>query len=331
MIRPTTTIVAIEACTMTNGWCSPPFGMRIMPTTDETRSWGSGRSGGSPRPRGGARPTTGTTGVRRGKITHLTGDNILAGIFVHRLLALAGVALIVWSLPRLAGRCGVAPVSALWLGAANPLLLFHLVAGVHNEALMLGLMLAGVELALRGVYSGTSNGPIPPARVAASIAAGTALIALSATIKLPSLLALGFVGDEGDDPQEQSAVELGSGQTTRWPVRPDPADCESSEPQPREDDQRCAGHRHSQGRAGHPRRQPECAYTLDGVLEHRLCACPEGADRHEYSAGGTEQSYPLQVGRFGLVEPATFGLVILQDHSVVHLRTWGLKPESSSE
>ena len=65
---------------------------------------------------------------------------------LHRLLALAGVALIVWALPRLARRCGVSPVSALWLGAANPLLIFHLVAGIHNEALMLGLMLAGIEI-----------------------------------------------------------------------------------------------------------------------------------------------------------------------------------------
>ena len=40
-------------------------------------------------------------------------------------------------------RCG-------WV-AANPLLFMHLVAGIHNEALMLGLMLAGTEFALRGI------------------------------------------------------------------------------------------------------------------------------------------------------------------------------------
>lgn len=125
------------------------------------------------------------------KIAALTGDNIVAGIFVHRLFALVGVALIVWALPRLARRCGVASVSALWLGAANPLLLFHLVAGVHNEALMLGVMLTGVELALRGVCA---DGNSTRGRAVAWIAAGTALIALSAMIKLPSLLALGFVG-----------------------------------------------------------------------------------------------------------------------------------------
>ncbi|MEE2032917.1 polyprenol phosphomannose-dependent alpha 1,6 mannosyltransferase MptB, partial [Rhodococcus chondri] len=128
------------------------------------------------------------------KVASVTGDNIVAGIFVHRLLALVGVALIVWALPRLARRCGVASVSALWLGAANPLLLLHLVAGIHNEALMLGLMLAGVELALRGVHIDTSDGRPHRLRAAAWLATGTAVIALSSMIKVPSLLALGFVG-----------------------------------------------------------------------------------------------------------------------------------------
>ncbi|WP_089242654.1 polyprenol phosphomannose-dependent alpha 1,6 mannosyltransferase MptB [Rhodococcoides kyotonense] len=123
-------------------------------------------------------------------ITWLTGENIVAGIFLHRLLALVGVALIVWALPRLARRCGVAAVSALWLGAANPLLLFHLVAGIHNEALMIGLMLAGTELALRAVESRT---PIRTTTMLLLIS-GAALIALSSTVKIPSLLALGFVG-----------------------------------------------------------------------------------------------------------------------------------------
>ncbi|WP_305095222.1 polyprenol phosphomannose-dependent alpha 1,6 mannosyltransferase MptB [Prescottella sp. R16] len=123
-------------------------------------------------------------------ITWLTGDNIVAGIFLHRLLALAGVGLIVWALPRLARRCGVSAVSALWLGAANPLVLFHLVAGIHNEALMIGLMLAGVELALRAIEG---DDPVR-GRGFALLLAGATLIALSSTIKIPSLLALGFVG-----------------------------------------------------------------------------------------------------------------------------------------
>ncbi|WP_338892408.1 polyprenol phosphomannose-dependent alpha 1,6 mannosyltransferase MptB [Rhodococcus sovatensis] len=123
-------------------------------------------------------------------ITWLTGENIVAGIFFHRLLALAGVALIVWALPRLARRCGVASVSALWLGAANPLLLFHLVAGIHNEALMIGLMLAGTELGLRAIGSAKALHGKP----LLLLIAGAGLIALSSTVKIPSLLALGFVG-----------------------------------------------------------------------------------------------------------------------------------------
>lgn len=133
--------------------------------------------------------------VGRG-IAHLTGDNIIAGVWVHRLLALAGVALIVWALPRLSVRCGVAPVSALWLGAANPLVLFHLVGGVHNDALMLGLMLAGLEFALRAIH-GDANSPVRPpldGRGYVLLIGGAVAISLSSSIKITSIIALGFVG-----------------------------------------------------------------------------------------------------------------------------------------
>ena len=92
-------------------------------------------------------------------ISALTGENIVAAVLCHRLVVLIGVGLIVWATPRLARRCGVAEVSALWLGAANPLLIMHLVAGIHNEALMLGLMLAGAEFALRGIDSAAIAAP----------------------------------------------------------------------------------------------------------------------------------------------------------------------------
>ncbi|MBA4856164.1 polyprenol phosphomannose-dependent alpha 1,6 mannosyltransferase MptB [Nocardia farcinica] len=127
--------------------------------------------------------------VGRG-IAELTGDNIILGVWVHRVLALAGVALIVWALPRLSVRCGVAPVSALWLGAANPLVLFHLVGGVHNDALMIGLMLAGVEFALRAI----EDSPVFDARAYTLLIGGSLLIALSSSIKITSLIAMGFVG-----------------------------------------------------------------------------------------------------------------------------------------
>lgn len=130
-------------------------------------------------------------------ISAITGENIVAAVLCHRLVELLGVALIVWATPRLARRCGVAEVSALWLGAANPLLIMHLVAGVHNEALMLGLMLAGAEFALRGIDAPrllpSSWRMAPGWEPLGMLAAGAVLIVLSSQVKLPSLLALGFV------------------------------------------------------------------------------------------------------------------------------------------
>src|SRR5690242_18603071 len=131
-------------------------------------------------------------------ISALTGENIVEAVLCHRLVVLLGVALIVWATPRLARRCGVAEVSALWLGATNPLLFMHLIAGIHNEALMLGLMLAGTEFALRGVSAfprGTAMGTTERHRwyAPAMLLAGTVLITTSSQVKLPGLLALGFV------------------------------------------------------------------------------------------------------------------------------------------
>ena len=130
-------------------------------------------------------------------ISALTGENIVAAVLSHRVVVLIGVGLIVWAVPRLARRCGVAEVSALWLGAANPLLLMHLVAGIHNEALMMGLMLTGTEFALRGIDSAETSPHWPRRREewvsVGLLVAGVVLITMSSQVKLPGLLALGFV------------------------------------------------------------------------------------------------------------------------------------------
>ena len=114
-------------------------------------------------------------------IDWIAGDDVVLGTLLHRTLAVAGLMMIVWALPRLARRSGVSPVFALWLGVANPLVLFHLISGVHNEALMIGLMLVGLEVALRS----------PERRPA--LLGGTALLAAAAQVKVPAALALGFV------------------------------------------------------------------------------------------------------------------------------------------
>ncbi len=93
--------------------------------------------------------------IARGVVA-ISGDHVIAGVLLQRLVELIGVALIVWAIPRLARICGVDPVAALWLGAVNPLVLFHLIGGGHNEALMIGAMMAGLVIALeRSVVLGT--------------------------------------------------------------------------------------------------------------------------------------------------------------------------------
>ncbi|MEO5834032.1 MAG: polyprenol phosphomannose-dependent alpha 1,6 mannosyltransferase MptB [Nakamurella sp.] len=89
-------------------------------------------------------------------IVGVTGSHVIVAVLLQRLVELVGVALIVWAVPRLARRLRLDPISALWLGALNPLVLFHLVAGGHNEALMIGMMMAGLVIALdRSVILGT--------------------------------------------------------------------------------------------------------------------------------------------------------------------------------
>ncbi len=109
-------------------------------------------------------------------VVALTGTHVVAGILVQRLIELVGVAMIVWAVPRLARRCGMDPVSALWLSVLNPLLLFHLIAGGHNEALMIGAMLAGLVLAL-------DRHLIP----------GVVLITVAVSIKVTAGMALPFL------------------------------------------------------------------------------------------------------------------------------------------
>jgi alpha-1,6-mannosyltransferase len=84
-------------------------------------------------------------------------------------------------------------------GILNPLVLLHLVAGVHNEAVMMGLLLCGVELGLRSVdwTRSTADGTtVPPStrRRWTLGAAAVALICCAGMVKVTAFLALGFVG-----------------------------------------------------------------------------------------------------------------------------------------
>lgn len=104
------------------------------------------------------------------------GENPYFGAIAFRVLALGGVAMLAWAIPILAKNWGVEPSKALWLGVLNPLVILHFVSGAHNDAIMVGLIAAGLALVVR-------NQPI----------VGLVLVALAGTIKPVGLLALPFV------------------------------------------------------------------------------------------------------------------------------------------
>lgn len=115
-----------------------------------------------------------------GRVVWLAGDHVVPAIMMLRLLAVLGLVLVAWALPRLAAAHDIPPQRALWLGVANPFMLIHTVGGAHNDALMIGLLVCGLAVA----------GRAPTMR---RLALAAALITLAALIKVPAVAALGFL------------------------------------------------------------------------------------------------------------------------------------------
>ncbi len=79
-------------------------------------------------------------------VTMLVGNHVIAGTMLLRLCMLPGLALLTWAAPRMARHLGADGPTALWICVLNPLVIIHLMGGVHNEMLMVGLMTAGIAL-----------------------------------------------------------------------------------------------------------------------------------------------------------------------------------------
>lgn len=114
--------------------------------------------------------------LARGAV-RLTGGTLVPSVLALRLVAVSALLLIVWAVRRLAREYGADESGALWLAALNPLLLAHVVGGIHNDGLMVALALAGAVCALRGRW-----------------VLGAALIGLAMMVKSPAALALLFIG-----------------------------------------------------------------------------------------------------------------------------------------
>src|SRR6202045_5449775 len=109
-------------------------------------------------------------------VTMLVGHHVIAGPMLLRLCMLPGLALLIWATPRLARHLGANAPIALWICVLNPLVLIHLMGGVHNEMLMVGLMMAGIALTM-------DRHPV----------AGIALVAVGVAVKATPALALPFL------------------------------------------------------------------------------------------------------------------------------------------
>ncbi len=112
-----------------------------------------------------------------GVLDQASGHQILADLVLLRLLEVAGIALMVAATPTLARSLKRDPAHAVLIGAGSPLVLLSLLAGDHNDALMVGLLVAGLAVAKR-------FGTIP----------GVIVCALATGVKSPAALGVLFLG-----------------------------------------------------------------------------------------------------------------------------------------
>jgi alpha-1,6-mannosyltransferase len=134
-------------------------------------------------------------------VTGVFGSHVLLGILAMRLVAVAGLILLVVSVRVLARSTGVDPATATWLAVLNPLVLIHLIGGAHNDALMVGLLAAGLAAAVR-------RHPF----------AATVLVVAAALVKAPA--ALGLVAIAAIWAAHWPAAGRWPGRRPRWPGSP---------------------------------------------------------------------------------------------------------------
>ncbi|WKD59263.1 polyprenol phosphomannose-dependent alpha 1,6 mannosyltransferase MptB [Corynebacterium caspium] len=126
-------------------------------------------------------------------VSEISQDSIVIGVLLHRLFGVAGLAIGGWALIKLSRRCGVNPAAAVWLGMLNPLTVLHLVGGIHNESLMVGLMLLGLELTFRGHDRLDRLDKVDFGVLAFWLGAG-GIMAGAGMVKVSAFLAIAFTG-----------------------------------------------------------------------------------------------------------------------------------------
>jgi hypothetical protein len=111
-----------------------------------------------------------------GWFASLSGHNALVTVLFLRVLSIIGVALIAYCIPKLARSFNRDPGIAFVLAVLNPLTLLALIGGVHNDAIMVGLLLAGITAA-------RNKHPVW----------GIVLCTLAAAIKVPAAMGIVYI------------------------------------------------------------------------------------------------------------------------------------------
>jgi alpha-1,6-mannosyltransferase len=110
-------------------------------------------------------------------VVTVTDHDPAAAVWGFRAIIALSIVVSAVALAALAKDLGADPALALTLGIANPLTLIHVLGGVHNDGLMMALLLVGVYLARRR------------RRWSALV-----LITAAAAVKLPAAAGLVFLG-----------------------------------------------------------------------------------------------------------------------------------------
>jgi alpha-1,6-mannosyltransferase len=111
-----------------------------------------------------------------GWFASLSGHSDVITVLFLRLQSVLGVALVAYCLPKLAKAYGRDPGAAFVMAVLNPLTLLALIGGAHNDAIMVGLLLAGITAA-------KYRHPV----------VGIVLCTLAAAIKVPAAMGIVYV------------------------------------------------------------------------------------------------------------------------------------------
>lgn len=107
----------------------------------------------------------------------ISGHDPATTVWAMRAIALAGVAMSAVGVTVLARQHRVPTATALAIGVCSPIVLLHMIGGSHNDAVMMGLLALGLA-----AFGDDRK------------ALGVAVVTLAVGVKLPAVVALGFMG-----------------------------------------------------------------------------------------------------------------------------------------